>query len=404
MISKIALEAGRLAQSPQTKLVHLHYDKPFEERHDTIPLVENFLFALALLRTRMSENVLEAKGLLQHLLHFQNGEGNFPVYLHEFPKCREPFCGAKILPALYWIQKDFGHVLGSELSDNLKASAERIVRHCNSRETPPPPHIAILIEAYEGKPLSSPPTSPTAFACALIAAQMQGHPLDGLPWNSAFEFWHIGGESYEGPHEYDPRYQEGPYRLLYDFFMHTAYDTLPPISHPHPYALYAALIQPMEVQQKKEQKEFSVTQEGGSFRLMWTDGAERHVLTSKGKFHHHEHAISVGVDELSDDPLFAFELDATDHTKLLVNNEPATVFHQGDRVSVSTSSHRFSFAISLEGEGRVMGHISQKECIENTYRISKFSTNRKWVLFVRAVDVPASSVLNIQWNFEFLPK
>ncbi len=51
------------------------------------------LFALALLRSRTTENILEAKAIVDNLLHFQLKEGpsagNFPKYLHEYPNCKQ---------------------------------------------------------------------------------------------------------------------------------------------------------------------------------------------------------------------------------------------------------------------------------------------------------------------------
>ena len=66
---ELNLAAGRKSQSAQTRYVHLNYES--ETVHDTIPLLENFCFTLALLRSRSAEQVLEGKALLEKLLVFE---------------------------------------------------------------------------------------------------------------------------------------------------------------------------------------------------------------------------------------------------------------------------------------------------------------------------------------------
>src|SRR3569832_1741282 len=80
---ELALRAGRARQSPQTGFVHHSYEN-LERSAETIPVYENFCFALALFRTKTVENVLEAKNLLERLLAFQTAEW-FPLFLHDYP-------------------------------------------------------------------------------------------------------------------------------------------------------------------------------------------------------------------------------------------------------------------------------------------------------------------------------
>lgn len=127
-LSEWALAAGRYLQSEQTGYVHIHYEGERERDAQTIPLVENSLFALALLRSRLVEQIQEAKTLLKALLAFQNrvegdSYGNFPVYLHEYPNCSDPSLGLQILSPFYWILKQFGYVLGSDLRISLEQAA-----------------------------------------------------------------------------------------------------------------------------------------------------------------------------------------------------------------------------------------------------------------------------------------
>ena len=97
---ELNLSAAAIAQSPQTGYIHLNYEEI--ARSDTIPLLENFSFALALFRSRLTENVFKGKALLEKLLAFEV-DGNFPVYLHEYPQCKDRDFSLEILPVLHWV-------------------------------------------------------------------------------------------------------------------------------------------------------------------------------------------------------------------------------------------------------------------------------------------------------------
>ncbi len=61
---ELNLAAAKKRKSAQTGFIHYYpFSLPLEP-HDTIPLYENFCYALALLRSRLSDHVLEAKSLL----------------------------------------------------------------------------------------------------------------------------------------------------------------------------------------------------------------------------------------------------------------------------------------------------------------------------------------------------
>ncbi len=102
-----------------------------------ICLYDNFLFSLALLRSKMHENVFEAKRLLERLLFLQQNfptvawQGNFPVYLHEFPHCKEHTHAVRCLIILLWIYRDFHHILGQEMVGRLKTAITQLTVFCH---------------------------------------------------------------------------------------------------------------------------------------------------------------------------------------------------------------------------------------------------------------------------------
>lgn len=175
-LSEWALAAGRFFQSSQTGFVHLYYSE-LEPRAQTIPLVENVLFVLALFRSRLVEQIQEGKGLLKKLILFQSQQlnhdyGNFPVYLHEYPVCQNPALGLQLLAPFYWILTQFGHILGTELKSQLEQTVVLIVEHS--------------IRAHQAKAF------PYSLAIRLGASQL----AYGLLWNKS-EWQQAGNEQLE---------------------------------------------------------------------------------------------------------------------------------------------------------------------------------------------------------------
>lgn len=150
---EIAICCGRCWQSSQTGYIHYSYQIQDENIHHPIPTYENFIFALALLRSRNADNIADAKELLRRLLHFQSREGemagNFPIYLHDYPFCKDRLWGAHLLVVFYWIYKNFHHVLGAELKQALKMSLIRLQNYCLQAisQKPAPYQIALKVAA-----------------------------------------------------------------------------------------------------------------------------------------------------------------------------------------------------------------------------------------------------------------
>jgi hypothetical protein len=131
----LALAAARKRRSPRTGFVHLFSTDATAT--DTIPLYENFCFALALCREKKAETVLEAKDLVSRLLAFQGGEGNFPIYLHDYPRCFDPHSGLKIGAALCFLLREFGSVMGVELGEKMGAALRQVLHWASLKSWTP---------------------------------------------------------------------------------------------------------------------------------------------------------------------------------------------------------------------------------------------------------------------------
>jgi hypothetical protein len=315
-IVDLAVQAGRKRQSPQTGYVHYCYEGV--DRHDTIPILENFFFALALLRTRIAENVLEGKALLEKLLAFQ-AEGNFPVYLHEYPHCRDKKMGRRIYPALYWILNDFHSVLG-ELKPRLETVLEKL-------EQP------VVPETLQ---------SPEAWAEFLIVSQIK--KIDPRP---AFKQWDPSAFAYAGPQKQE---RGEPALTLYDLFMGQATGAFSKRAlNDHPAHLKAAVVHPFE-----EEPIFTAHNP-----YLWGGAAATHSL----HFEHKGEAIGEGIvalpQEYEPDAMeVAFYCNAHPDNQILIKGQRATTFQLGEPVQIYSKNKIFILIFDLlEGEGMFFGHL-----------------------------------------------
>jgi len=299
---ELAISSGRTRQSTQTGYIHICHHIQDEEEHLPIPVFENLLFALALLRTRISENILEAKEIIGKLLYFQNqiteAKGNFPIYLHEFPFCGDRFAGVHLLAPLYWMLKDYSQIMGSELKQRLETSLRGLMNYClrihEEKAASYPIAIKIgaaakalgiflaqsdwlqkgefLLNSLQNEPENKAWYNPASMADMLVALQMVHPSLLHSPWKPFWihlqNTWHSSARCYAGPALKDFQLREEAQPTLYDLFMgyfskahsYRAFAD-------HPFHLQGALIQPS--QDRLEPLSYPFTQEGNIEGRSW---------------------------------------------------------------------------------------------------------------------------------------
>jgi len=249
-----AIRYGRSKQSPHTGYIHYCYQTLEEDEKSCIPLMENLLFALALFHTRTMENIVEGKELINKLLFFQclEGEfsaGNFPVYLHEYPACKDRLLAVHLLPPFYWILKLYASVLGNELKKRLESAVLAALEHCLKayRERKIPISFAMKIGAaaqgigkllqkeeieHEGESIMATLSashsleswsSPAAIGDALIALQILYSDISSSPWSFLWDYlaktWCSETCAYIGPPLKEFQYGKEPQPTLYDLFL-----------------------------------------------------------------------------------------------------------------------------------------------------------------------------------------
>lgn len=342
-----ALQVGRHLQRKQTSFVHYCHQSEEDKVHDTIPVLENALFALALFRSRLSDHVLEGKALIEKLLFFEK-EGNFPLYLHKWPKCCDPYLGLRLLPVFFWIEADFSHVIG-DLKERLTHCIDRIIKGAAKLDLPPWGKFRLQAMQKEVGELPRETLIKDGFAqclpktihewsealVSLQIAEKKGADIS-LAIEEACSFWHPEISLYVGPNfRLD---QEGffPKLTLYDLFM-CAWQNAYPKRAKHLCCIHlkGALIFPREVSFTSKPVPF-ITQEP-SLYIAWDE--HTFVLAKKEEEYIANFYLNYHID----------------HT-ILINGKRATAFQQGDRVEIHSKGLKLALSFSAE-DGMYFGSL-----------------------------------------------
>jgi len=295
---EIAITSGRIWQSPQSGYIQYYYTQTDEDYHHTSPTYENFLFVLALMRSKLADNINEAKEMLDRLLEFQSESGNFPIYLHEYSNCKDRYLAVNLIAPLYWIYKNFHHILGGELKKKLESSLEKLIFYSLSayKEKQPSYQVSLkiaagaraigtllnrdnitkqgeaLLEQLEHSPQLKAECSPTVIAEMLVAFQMIYPSLSNSPvaefWNHIVATYHYPSATYCGPGLKESQQGLEPQITLYDYFMgyfsgNFSYRSF----FNHPVQLQAALVHPSE--DKIELGNYPFSKEGTIDGSVW---------------------------------------------------------------------------------------------------------------------------------------
>jgi hypothetical protein len=413
-----ALEAGRNQQSAETGFVHGSYHS---HSRDTIPIEENFLFSLALLRSRLSENVQEAKRILERLLSYQV-EGNFPIYLHEFPTCYNRYTSAEVLAPLYWILFGYHHVLGDSLKKKVESAALQAAEHClKMMEESPADYTIALRIGCAVKALGNYRGDKTLFQKgddlveslekmgiqpAWYASETLGHILASFNMDTVWpEFWahcerffHQGLSLYSGPHLSERQQGGVPESTLFACYLS---ERAPfPSKGQHLSLLQGALVHPLEKPTQKlslpgsgvlcnrqwetfsadgyfcsliEQDRLLETTEMRGFSpvyLVWGKSDSPQSLVFQGgniesaRFCRNgnqvEMWLTLGKESENDHPKEHQEVVAycsRQDVRITVDQKAATLFRLGERLDIHSSLHTTLQFYLDEGEGDFAGHL-----------------------------------------------
>jgi len=340
---ELALKAARERKSPLTGFVHAssHPDYP----RDTIPTYENFCYALALCRTKIADNVLEAKAVLDRLFAFQT-EAGLPVNLHEYPACHSRKQMARLAPIAHFLLRDFHSVLGDGLTKSLQ-------------------HVASFL---------SPPE--TDVDC-LIHSQITGSP-------PIFHLWNQEAACFVGPQ----KYREGePEVTLLDLIMGEWLGVYSKRAlEAGAVHLQGSLIFPGMIT--------LVPPPAAWDRRFWGSPEKTHSAL----FHTTGLLKQEGLVELPEQPVHdTFELrlffDRHDKLSVSVADSKANTFQLGEKIVVISDTETFEICFSLvEGQGKFWGHLHFGKRPEESGSATSLQ------LGLRTVYREARCLIEVEWR------
>jgi len=379
-LNDLNLAAARNALSPQTGYIHLNYEE--ETRHDTIPLLENFCFSLALFRSRIAENILEGKALLEKLLVFEV-DGNFPVYLHEYPGCKDRDFSLSLLPVFHWLVIDFRSALGESLAQSIEMLIGRILSHGYRMHAQRPLCSASefrLKSYFEKKSPSWIPSTPEEWAGALITCQMTG---SNALFKSALEIWHPQLCTFIGPQFQD---RKEPQVTLFDLFMgHYCGAYSQRALNNRNVHLLASLIQPLDEKALIFEKEIPChSLSNSSYSLSWgtSERLTTFLLDAKSGecvFERKDNGVAFYLTlpskklEGQEAIELSFFLNLAPDQHIFVQGKKATTFQLGDKIEFHSGDFCLAIEVHLEsGQGQFFGHLLRAN------RSTQKGKNLKW--------------------------
>jgi len=372
----LALRAARKRQSSQTGFVH---------DRDAIPIYENFCFAFALFRQRTAEAVGEGKSLIEKLLSFQTEEGNFPIYLHEYPKCFDFNQALKVAPILIYLLRLFPSVIG-EIKEKVEAS----LRACLQKE----PEKLFWKNRYNAclnknlLEIDCSRFSAHQWTEWVITSQLIGVDHSSICYDGDLQVFLGGDERQEGgepkPSPIEWLFSDGQFspRLLQD----------------HADQILCAPLFPATFQK--------VLSMNSNFRFLWK-GEKIHTLSLSAKSPYKVsemkrkitipllEEIEIGRGDLFEASLYT---DISNETEVLIGGKKGTFFKLGDVVTIRTPSLSIHITWELtKGTGDFSGHLFRSN---RPSQVVKGTESYDWQIALRTLR--RSPVAEITIHYEII--
>ncbi len=412
----LAIAACRKRQSPRTGFIH--YFPGSDEALDTIPLYENFCFAAALYRQKTVEAASEAKDLIERLLAFQSEEGNFPVYLHEYPRCHNRMQGLKIAPILLQLMRHFSSIFSSELKKRLCSVIEKICEFSKDQAFGPWQfRYQTCMSSGLVEPFDWTYFSPSDWIEWLVSAQLGGGIE--VPLTSLF---HPELQIFLNP--YSPQIQEGsqPKAQLIEYLLaeHLGHFS-PRLLQDHPSQIHLAALWPISLSQESAsqfENSFSdasraalwtpqeETKSVDLLRIFWQGGDAVHsfVIPQPGYgdislIGKNQWEILFSLPEEADqsqNDLFEvlFYGNYSPQIQWMVNGKKGTVFSLRDLIEMQSPACQLSLSFEcIEGNGGFLGHFSQANRPSQT-RLKNYVAY-DWQIGIRTLRRTKSATLRV---------
>ena len=343
-ILDLCLHACKERQSPKTLFLHMHPQD--SDCWDTIPVFENFCFALASFRQKTQESVLFGKELIEKLLQFQTPDGNFPCFLHEYPKAWDPHLSLKIAPIFVHICQDFGSIVSSSFIQKLQqALAKMVIKPVN----PIWEHRYLALQGI--RPVLTEGLSSSQWFDWIVSDQLfEKNGQYPIPFNSNLQLLIEENRTFE---------KDLPQPRAIEYMLSEKDGFHARLLQNHPQQIYTSLLYPFSTTKETHDE---VLLQKNPLQLFWQGESLLSLVSSKA---YQEGNCFVFDLQGSSDPLkdpFEVEIFVTlkPEISLFINQEKSMVFHFQDTVTIVSSSLKIDLVFSLiSGKGDFVGHISR---------------------------------------------
>lgn len=350
----LAVKAAKKRESKKTGFIHLFLGE--QNSTDTIPMYENFCFALSLFRLKTMESVGEARKIVERLLHFQNQEGFFPSYLHEYPYANEVSNSLKIATVLKLILLHFSSVLDVRLKEKIQHAYSVCMESIQKKEMTPvweDRRRALLgdFSMFE-------PQTPEEWFEVFVSDQFRAKQNRMPPFHPSLQVWIGSGTSQE-------RAEPMPYPVEWLLVQKT--DVASRFIQDHPSQLYLSLVFDMEeISLHAYPNRFFIQTLNEGAQILWQGKILHTFFVPQGKIissssNKLELLIDLeGTAQTERNDLFELNCfcNLSDETTIWINEKKGTLFHLGDTLEMKTPTLRIDMRIeSVKGEGRYVGHI-----------------------------------------------
>lgn len=415
---ELCLDAYKKRVSEQTGYVHLFYDAKDDLRAQTIPTLENMYYALALFRSRMSDEILEGRKIIEKILSFEV-DGNFPIYLHQYPVCKDRSLSVHLLVVIHYLLKDYKGVLGDELARKVELLSKRIIAHAlQSRDFKPFPFAAeVKFKAFLGELCAKEPKSSSEMGSYLIALHMM--PSDEFVRNELVKIarhWNVSLGMCSSTIGYIEQEEYRPKATLFDLFMALESKTSQGLSHlPEGVLLHAPLVHPFSFDEPLpfvfgEWEVFLSKVEPSICSLYWKEGDALRSMSieSLGEFISFETDASnlklttkypTILPEDEDNSEVAIYIDAKGPSELYIEGQRASVFSLEDKAVIQTQDKRLALSFNIDQEeGRFVAHLLKAN---RSQQISKQAYKAfDWKIGIRTLKRAPMATLSISLSLD----
>jgi hypothetical protein len=412
-----ALKFGKENTSEESGLYHYCFEN--RDSRDTIPFFENICLVMALLRSHQTEMMLEARHLLAKLLPFQNQEGGFPYYLHQYPFSYHSGYSLRSAVALYKIFQVYGHILGKELSKKVEIALSLVPPHIKGMKLGKSTDYlreSLLHVMKEGEFPSSYEIQSTGEISDVLLANDLLKKETHIPW-------HLGVNQYAGPLHQEKQYLFDPVETFLDLFIGKKIEAKSPIH------LYPVLfdIPQIELYFPLEPLPWKNIDKGSYFLSYLSqdvdlNSSEFHHLRLSTKHHtlvlqqkigcfkaiERENGIDVLVtykeeafsDEKQDLECSIF-VNHQPKIEFLVNGKKANLMYPEDEAVLIIDEIPFSLTFQIkEGDGNVVAHfVRGNRPAQTSEKVKKEWEAFDWQIAFRTLSRSEKFSLQISINF-----